>query len=90
MLEILVLIIGIPYIMLSNIIESTNTEDKDDYSTHDRNSNKQNRNKALHRKFDNLTTYEIDGWLKDRNLYDTYGSYSRETKINKILERNNK
>lgn len=37
-------------------------------------------------KFDNMTTYEIDTYLKENNLYDTYGSYSREAKIERILD----
>jgi hypothetical protein len=59
-------------------------------NTKDNKSNKQdkeNRKKITYKKFDNMTTYEINEWLKDNGLFELYGEYGRETKISKIVER---
>lgn len=77
-------ILGAVFILpLSN---SSDTKDENKCSTID---NKVSRKEIIYRKFDNMTTYEIDQWLKENDLYNTYGCYGRETKINKISERNN-
>ena len=39
------------------------------------------------KKLHNMTTNEIDKRLKEKGIYNTYGYYSRESKINKILGR---
>jgi hypothetical protein len=47
----------------------------------------ENLKKITYRKFDNMTMEEINYWLKNNGLYDLYGEYGRETKINKIVDR---
>jgi hypothetical protein len=59
-------------------------------NTKDNKNNKQEKEslkKITYRKFDNMTTYEINQWLKDNGLFDLYGEYTRETKISRIVEK---
>jgi hypothetical protein len=73
MLEILVLIIGIPIALALGDTPVSNKSIK----TTDNN---------IYKKVDNMTTYELDQYLKGHGLYDIYGEYGRETKIEKIVQ----
>jgi hypothetical protein len=60
----------------------------DCFSTNDNYNNYEDtRERDLYRKFDNMTTSEIDYWIKHNDIDDVYGEYSRETKVNKLVDK---
>jgi Na+-translocating ferredoxin:NAD+ oxidoreductase RnfC subunit len=48
----------------------------------------QKKRKMLYKKYDNMTTYELDRYIKENGISEYFeDGYGRETKIQKLIDR---
>lgn len=84
------LFIGLTFIYGLVSLFDSNTNKPNDNKEKNKRNNKENRYWEQYRKYNNMTDFDMEIKMKDWFLWDDYKDYSRESKIHKLIERENK